>query len=59
MIGGQMKISNLLGLQAKLTSRGRITIPAEIRKKNKIKPGMKIHFQDEGNRIKMIFKKKF
>lgn len=41
----------------KFTTRGRITIPAEIRKKYKIKTGTKIHFQDQGDKIKLIIKK--
>ena len=43
---------------ARFTTRGRITIPSELRKKYKIKTGTKIHFQDEGDKIKLIIKKK-
>ncbi|HSR17626.1 MAG TPA: AbrB/MazE/SpoVT family DNA-binding domain-containing protein [Ignavibacteriaceae bacterium] len=42
---------------AKLTSRGRLSIPVEIRKKFKIKAGEKIHFHDKGDKIKLIIKK--
>jgi len=51
-IGGKMKVR-----LSKFTTRGRITIPAEIRKKYKIKAGAIISFQDEGNKIKLIIKK--
>ena len=42
---------------AKFTTRGRITIPSELRKKYKIKTGTKIYFKDEGDNIKLIIKK--
>ncbi len=38
----------------KLTTNGRLTIPAELRKKYNIKPGTRIHFVDEDNGIKII-----
>ena len=38
----------------KLTTNGRLTIPAQLRKKYNIKPGTRIHFVDEDNGIKII-----
>jgi AbrB family looped-hinge helix DNA binding protein len=40
--------------KAKVTTRGRVTIPAELRKKLKIKPGTKIAFIDEGDGVRML-----
>ena len=37
----------------KATTKGRITIPAELRKKFGIKPGIKIDFIDEGDGIRL------
>ncbi|MBI4548809.1 MAG: AbrB/MazE/SpoVT family DNA-binding domain-containing protein [Ignavibacteriae bacterium] len=35
-------------------SRGRITIPAEIRKRFGITPGMRVAFFDEGDKIRVV-----
>jgi AbrB family looped-hinge helix DNA binding protein len=43
----KMKIS-------KITSNGRITIPAELRKKYRLKGGTRVNFFEEGNGIKII-----
>ena len=40
--------------KAKVTSRGRVTIPAELRKKLKIEPGTKIAFIDEGDGVLLL-----
>jgi AbrB family looped-hinge helix DNA binding protein len=39
---------------SKLTSGGRITIPADLRKKYKLKPGTRVNFSEEENGIKVI-----
>lgn len=39
---------------AKVTSKGQITIPVDIRRKLGIKEGSKIIFMEEGNRVYMI-----
>lgn len=39
---------------SKLTTNGRVTIPAELRKKYNIKPGTRIHFIDEEKGINII-----
>jgi AbrB family looped-hinge helix DNA binding protein len=38
---------------AKVTSKGRVTIPAELRIKFGIKQGIKINFVDEGDKIRL------
>ncbi len=38
---------------AKVTSKGRVTIPAELRMKFGIKPGIKINFIEEGDKIRL------
>jgi len=39
---------------SKLTTKGRLTIPADIRRRLDIKPGTRILFSDENNEIKII-----
>ena len=39
-------------LSAKFTSKGQLVIPAELRRKHKIKPGTRVHFlEDQFGRI--------
>lgn len=39
---------------SKLTTNGRLTIPADIRNRYDIKPGTHVHFVDENDGIKII-----
>jgi AbrB family looped-hinge helix DNA binding protein len=38
-------------LQVKITSKGRVTIPLAIRRKLRLKPGTKVEFVAEGERV--------
>ncbi len=37
-----------------MTTRGRIVIPSNIRKRYGLKPGIKVHFIDRGNEILLL-----
>jgi len=39
---------------SRVTSGGRITIPASLRKKYKLKPGTRVHFDEEKDGIRII-----
>ena len=39
---------------SKVTSGGRVTIPAELRKKHKLTPGTRVNLYEERNGIKII-----
>lgn len=41
----------------KVTTNGRICIPAPIRKKLKLKPGMRVYFDDKNGKIELKVKR--
>ncbi len=43
-----------LGMKAKVTTRGQVSIPSEIRKKFKIEPESRVEWIVEGNVIKVV-----
>ena len=54
MMGYNWIIYLIKGGIVKITSRGRITIPAEIRRRLGLLPGTKVTFQVEGDEVRIV-----
>lgn len=40
--------------RAKITSKGQVTIPREVRRRLGVRPGDRVEFEDDGNGMKVI-----
>lgn len=47
-------ISNTNGDSMKITSKGQVTIPQDIRERHGFLPGTEVHFEDDGEEVRLV-----